>query len=112
MSHESLKKIHTFALKNQNEEEKVEEDEKVKKPKVYYIEEHVKVLSEIIAQADPILTELSSVVYQFQKMASKKQSSKQRDIDLFERYGKEDFMAERDKLNISFHDLREVEQIQ
>lgn len=45
-------------------------------------------------------------------MASKKQSSKQRDVELFERYGKEDFIGERDKLNISFHNLKEVEQIQ
>jgi hypothetical protein len=36
-------------------------------------------------------------------MATKKQSAKQRDVELFERYGKDDFMAEREKLNISFH---------
>jgi hypothetical protein len=39
-------------------------------------------------------------------MATKKQSAKQRDIELFERYGKEDFMAERDKLNINFNNIR------
>lgn len=79
---------------------------------MYYMEEQVKMLSEIISQAEPILNELASQVYQFQKLATKKQSSRQRDTELFERYGKEDFMAERDKLNISFHHLKEVEQIQ
>lgn len=52
------------------------------------------------------------MVYQFQKLASKKQSAKQRDIDLFERYGRDDFMTEREKLNISFHDLKEIEHFQ
>ena len=45
-------------------------------------------------------------------MTSKKISAKQRDIDLYERYGKEDFMTERDKLNVSFHNLKEIEAMQ
>ena len=39
-------------------------------------------------------------------------SCKQRDIELFERYGKDDFLAEREKLNLSFHNLKDIEQIQ
>lgn len=69
-------------------------------------------ISEIIAHADPILTELASIVYQFQKLATKKQTAKQRDIGLYERYGQDDFMAEREKLNISFHGMKEIEQFQ
>jgi hypothetical protein len=75
-SQRSLSKIHTFALKNQKEEgekkegeEEKEEVEAEMKPvmraKVYYMEEHVKMLSEIISQAEPILNELASQVYQF-----------------------------------------------
>jgi len=69
LSQESLKKIHTFALKTPKQGEKGVKKDKNKanpeapnktKAKVYYVEEHVKVLSEIIAQADPILTELAS----------------------------------------------------
>ena len=81
------------------------------KAKVYYVEEHVKVLSEIIAQADPILGELSSEIHQFQKLNSRKISVKQRDTELFERYGIEDFMTERDKLNISFRQMKDIESI-
>jgi hypothetical protein len=53
-----LKKIHTFALKTKKKGEKVvDKDQKITNPdfsnknkaKVYYVEEHVKVLSEIIA---------------------------------------------------------------
>lgn len=40
-----------------------------------------------------------------------KVSAKQRDIQMLERYGKEDFMAEREKLNISFHQMQEIEAI-
>lgn len=47
MSQESLKKIHTFALKIPKKKEVTESS--CKKAKVYYVEEHVKVLSEIIA---------------------------------------------------------------
>ena len=117
LSQNSLKKVHSFSLKNvklKTESAKKEgaRTRPVKKAKVYYVEEHVKVLSEIIAQADPILSELSSQIYQFQKLTSKKKSAKQRDIELFERYGKEDFMNERDKLNISFRELKEIESIQ
>ena len=58
LSQESLKKIHTFALKTPKQGEKGAENDKSKakpevpnkaKAKVYYVEEHVKVLSEIIA---------------------------------------------------------------
>ena len=117
-----MKKIHTFALKIPKEQEAAAgklEDQKTKeqpadksRAKVYYVEEHVKVLSEVIAQADPILSELASQIYQFQKLTSKKISAKQRDIDLYERYGKDDFMTEREKLNISFHNLQEIEAMQ
>ena len=71
----------------------------------------MKVLSEIITQADPILSELASIIHQFQKLVDQKLSSKERDIQLFERYGVEDFMAERDKLNISFRHIKEIENI-
>jgi hypothetical protein len=40
--------------------------------KVYYVEEQVKVLSEIIQMADPILTELSSQIFQFEKLSKRK----------------------------------------
>lgn len=112
MSQKSLKRIHTFALKQQNntvgqerEEESKEETSPVKQSKVYYVEEHVKVLTEIIAHADPILSELTSQIHSFQKMVNRKITAKQRDVELFQRYGKDDFMAERDMLNISFENL-------
>ena len=31
---------------------------------------------------------------------------------IYEKYGKEDFMTERDKLNISFHNNTEIEAVQ
>ena len=62
LSQESLKKIHTFALKAKGTEKPKEEEGKPK-TKVYYVEEHVKVLSEIIASADPILSELASQIH-------------------------------------------------
>ena len=128
LSQESLKKIYSFALnqeleskdktaeKSKNEAKKESNPSKTpnssKRPKVYYVEEQVKILSEIIAQADPILGELASIIHQFQKLVDMKVSAKQRDIQMFERYGKEDFMAEREKLNISFHQMQEIEAIQ
>ena len=50
MSQESLRKIHTFTLKapRKKEEEKKESVNKKNRAKVYYVEEHVKILSEII----------------------------------------------------------------
>jgi hypothetical protein len=105
-----LKKIHTFALKITKK--KQSDLPMSSKAKVYYVEEHVKVLSEIIAQADPILGELSSEIHQFQKLNSRKISVKQRDTELFDRYGIEDFMTERDKLNISFRQMKDIEAIQ
>ena len=53
MSQDSLRKIHTFTLKLPRKKEEEKEQEKVpqrkrKRAKVYYVEEHVKVLSEII----------------------------------------------------------------
>jgi len=68
LSQRSLGKIHTFALKKQQEKseeemkaEQEKKEEKIRnKAKMYYVEEHVKVLSEIIAQAEPILNELAS----------------------------------------------------
>ena len=89
MSQESLKRIYSFALKNakslhqlQKEQELNETtdtknnkgakkragDGKRERAKVYYVEEQVKVLSEIIQMADPILTELSSQIFQFEKL--------------------------------------------
>lgn len=117
LSQESLKKIHTFALKGPKGKNAPPKDAKNEeeaeagklKTKVYYVEEHVKVLSEIIASADPILSELASQIHQFHKLTAKKISANQRDIDLFDRYGKDDFMTERDKLKISFHNLEEIE---
>ena len=86
LSQESLKKVHTFALKMPKEQEaahgkQADQETKEQPPtksraKVYYVEEHVKVLSEVIAQADPILSELASQIYQFQKLTSKKISAK------------------------------------
>ena len=68
LSQQSLKKIHTFALKKDQKkfcitQKNQPQDER--KAKVYYVEEHVKIIQEIISQADPILGELSSKIYQF-----------------------------------------------
>lgn len=71
MSNKSLKKIHTFNyIKSFDPSDKDDEEEETKKGsttekrnKVYYVEEQVKVLSGIIAQADPILNELVSQIH-------------------------------------------------
>ena len=71
MSNKSLKKIHTFNyIKSFDPSDKDDEEEETKKGsttekrnKVYYVEEQVKVISGIIAQADPILNELVSQIH-------------------------------------------------
>ena len=69
LSNKSLKKIHTFALKKDEKKADLSATKSQSKQrgraKVYYVEEHVKIISEIISQADPILGELSSEIYQF-----------------------------------------------
>lgn len=52
------------ATHGKQEDQKMQEQPPAKsRAKVYYVEEHVKVLSEVIAQADPILSELASQIY-------------------------------------------------
>jgi hypothetical protein len=44
-------------------------------------------------------------------LTAKKKNAKERDVDLYKRYGREDFIAEREKLNISFHNNTEIEKL-
>lgn len=67
---------------------------------MYYVEEQVKIIGDIIKKADPILTELASKVKQFDKI--NKISAKERDNDLINKYG-DDYLDQKKKLNISFH---------
>lgn len=57
--------------------------------KTYYIEESVKIIGNIIAKADPILTELASKVNQFEKIS--KYTQKERDKSILDKYGLDDF---------------------
>lgn len=58
-------------------------------------------------RADPILSELASLVKQFDRVS--KQNAKDRDSILRDKYGKEEYTEQRKKLNISFNSEEEVE---
>lgn len=106
----SLQKNYSFALRKVSETEEAKQVKK-KQPlpaKVYYVEEQVKVLSEIIQKADPILSELYKEISAFHKIADSKESSTQRDLKLYRRYGRYGFALEKKRLNISFHTSEEI----
>ncbi len=67
--------------------------------KTIYVEESVKVLEKVILEADPILTELSNHIKDFEQINKKSASS--READFKTKYGAQakDY---RRKLNISF----------
>jgi hypothetical protein len=75
---------------------------------MYYVEEQVKVLSEIITKADPILSELYKEIAAFHKIVDSKETTKDRDLKLYNRYGRYNFAQEKKKLNISFHNSEEI----
>ena len=56
--------------------------------KVYYIEEQVTVLLEIIQKAEPILNELSSIVHEFSRLQKLAPGWLERDRALYKRYGR------------------------
>lgn len=72
---------------------------------MYYVEEQVKIIGDIIKKADPILTELVSKVKQFDKI--NKKSAQERDNELIYKYG-DDFLEQKKKLNVSFHTEDEI----
>ena len=63
-------------MEEKKEAEKQRKNKQVGATKVYYVEEQVKMLSEIIAQADPVLGEMCSLVHSFQKLVTSKKSSR------------------------------------
>ena len=60
-------------------------EEKLPSNKTVYIEEQVKVLERVILAADPLLSELTTMLQDFQQIAKK--PALQRDIDLQKKYG-------------------------
>lgn len=97
-SNESLERIHTFSLKNSFSKMKQESSAKRKEAtnnndasgnKTYYVEESVKILENIILKADPILSELASKVKQFEKIH--KMTAAERDQDILDKYGPEEY---------------------
>ena len=109
----SLQKSYSFALRKASEKDDAPETKQPKKKvplpaKVYYVEEQVKVLSEIIQKADPILSELYKEISAFHKIVDSKETSTQRDLNLYRRYGRYGFASEKKRLNISFHSSEEI----
>jgi len=66
----------------------------------------VKILENIIMKADPILSELASKVKQFEKISHQK--AHEREMNLLEKYGDDEYAEQKRKLKISFHSEEEI----